>query len=688
MTQTDAERGLVADTFHRLVVAGGLYVDLEREIVDEARKCRVFSNASDALAYDRRPGLGDRPVPIPVKLEEGERVSWDGHVWEIQNVGKTQISLVGEPRGDGSARATSVQHPRFQELIARGSVHGIAGPVDPRLLEARARRKKAGPDQQAAASTRFAVIRPVLDGEARAADLTRNQKRWLSGYRKAELDCLDGFTGLYPAVPAGNETNHPVEVPDSAIDLAIAAVYAQPGGPSKKGFIRQILSALTAAGSKWLPSDRRIRSRLAESKTHEQDVKRLGKRLAYASEGFIWRLSMSSPPHGTRPWERAHIDHTLLDIELVDSENRDLVLGRPWLTVVVDAFTRRVLAAWLTFDDPSYRSDMMALRECVRRFNRLPQEIVADGGSDFESAYYENLLASFYVTKKTRPSAKGHFGSVIERLFGLTDQMFIHEVAGNTVATKNVRMVTPSVNPKRLAVFDLQTFSEALHVWFYDVYDNRLHPTIAATPRQAYDRGVELAGGRRTRFWNYDEDFIRLTLPTKGNGKLTIHKTKGLRLTKRRYWNEAFRRPRLNGKAVPFVFDPWDLRYIEAFVAGSWLRCDAPAFSRLPGLTERELRIATTEWMARAKAVGRTTRPSDIEIGDFLIDVASHGDELRKQRRQDAATRSFAESIGLVRSVAPVLAAASPADPLDSVGTSPVRFDPADVPIVDFGDFE
>jgi len=55
-------------------------------------------------------------------------------------------------------------------------------------------------------------------------------------------------------------------------------------------------------------------------------------------------------------------------------------LGRPWLTVLIDAFSRRCLAFYLTFDEPSYRSCMMILRDCVRRHSRLPQTLVLDGG--------------------------------------------------------------------------------------------------------------------------------------------------------------------------------------------------------------------------------------------------------------------------------------------------------------------
>ena len=82
------------------------------------------------------------------------------------------------------------------------------------------------------------------------------------------------------------------------------------------------------------------------------------------------------------------------------------MLGRPWMTLLIDAYSRRVLPIYLTFDPPSYRSCMMVLRECVRRHKRLPQIVVVDGGKEFESTYFEALLATHQCTKKVETGAE------------------------------------------------------------------------------------------------------------------------------------------------------------------------------------------------------------------------------------------------------------------------------------------
>jgi hypothetical protein len=105
------------------------------------------------------------------------------------------------------------------------------------------------------------------------------------------------------------------------------------------------------------------------------------------------------------------------------------------------------------------------------------------------------LLARYECTKKTRPPAKARFGSVCERLFGITNTRFIHNLAGNTQITRNVRQVTKSVNPKEHASWPLPELYDYLADYLYEVYDTIEHPALGLAPRDAYQRGVAATGG-------------------------------------------------------------------------------------------------------------------------------------------------------------------------------------------------
>jgi putative transposase len=214
----------------------------------------------------------------------------------------------------------------------------------------------------------------------------------------------------------------------------------------------------------------------------EQTLKRKGRRAAYTHSPFYFDLEPTTPRHGDRPFEVGHIDHTQLDIEVVCSHT-GRPLGRPWMTILTDAFSRRCLALYLTFDAPSYRSCMMILRDCVRRHGRLPQVVVIDGGPEFQSTYFETLLGQYECTKKTRPPAKARFGSVCERLFGTTNTEFIHNLRGNTQITRNVRQVTKGNEPVGQAAWTLGCLYDYLSRFLFEVYDTIQHPALGQSPR-------------------------------------------------------------------------------------------------------------------------------------------------------------------------------------------------------------
>src|SRR5262249_58221250 len=125
----------------------------------------------------------------------------------------------------------------------------------------------------------------------------------------------------------------------------------------------------------------RVRARVT---TPEVTARRLGQRAAYAAQPFFWHLDQTTPRHGERPFALAHLDHTELDIELVSSVTGQ-PLGKPWATFLTEAYSRRILACYVTYDPPSYRSVMMVFRECVKRHQRLPQECFVDRGPEFGS---------------------------------------------------------------------------------------------------------------------------------------------------------------------------------------------------------------------------------------------------------------------------------------------------------------
>ena len=329
-----------------------------------------------------------------------------------------------------------------------------------------------------------------------------------------------------------------------------------------------------------------------------QTLKRQGPRAAYQHGPFYVELELKTPRHGDRPFEICHVDHTQLDIELTDSTGKH-VLGRPWMTLMIDAFSRRILAIHVDFEEPSYRSCMMVLRECVRRHNRLPQCLVVDWGPEFCSTYFEALLARYECIKKARPPAKARFGSLVERMFGTTNTQFLYNLLGNTQITRNVRQVTKSVNPKELAVWPLSPFVEQLCRYLYEIYDTNIHPALGESPRDAYHHGFQNTGSRFHRLIQYDHDFMIATMPTTPKGTAMVSPGRGVKINYISYWCDAMEDPKIQRKQVAVRFDPFDLGTAYAFIGGQWVQCHSDHFQVFQGRSQKELLVASRELRAQ-----------------------------------------------------------------------------------------
>ncbi|MCA1626834.1 MAG: transposase family protein, partial [Acidobacteria bacterium] len=349
-------------------------------------------------------------------------------------------------------------------------------------------------------------------------------------------------------------------------------------------------------------------------------------------------LELRTPRHGDRPFEIAHIDHTELDIELISSGTQRN-LGRPWATFLTDAFSRRLLAVVLSFDAPSYQSCMLALRECVARFARLPQTLVMDGGREFASIYFETLLARFEITKKRRPAAEARFGSVCERLFGMTNTRFIYNLVGNTQLTKgDVREVTAAVNPKHLAAWTFSALLERLQQFAYEVYDQLDHPALGQSPREAFAAELLQSGARAHRVIAETEEFRILTLPSTRKGAAQVVPGRGVRVNYLFYWTDGFRDAGVERAQVPVRFDPMDAGLAYAYVRGQWRQCISEYHTVFKGRSVREVMLASVELRRRRQQHQRSVAITAHRLAEFLNSVQAD-EAVALQRLRDAETK-------------------------------------------------
>lgn len=476
---------LAVDVVWTLLGTRRAFTDLSATLLMRHEHVTLYAQETQVpSAHRREPARLSAPLP-------DAPLAWDGRLWRIEGWGEV-VQLrpeVGE--------IFAMPRAEFEHLKQEGSLWtvGSASP-SPMTPEVRQLLIQAGAKAQQTANQRMTHMLAYARGETTHAP-KRSVQRWWKAFQQAKETHGCGYLGLLDRVAARGNRNQRIEPASlQLLEAALQSHYAAPQGKSAAAVYRLYREQCLKIGLPpvSLPTFYRVR---ASFTTNEVVATRKGTRAAYASQPFTW-LDQTTPRHGERPFALAHLDHTELDIVLVSSLTGK-PLSKPWVTFLTDAYSRRILACYLTYDPPSYRSVMMALRICVQRHQRLPQECFVDRGSEFGSVYFETLLTRYFVTKKDRPPAQPRMGSVIERLFGTAQMEFVYTLLGNTQASKLPRQMTRAVDPRRLAVWTLERFSARLCQYAYEVYDQMDHPALGQSPREAFAQGMSLSGMRTHR---------------------------------------------------------------------------------------------------------------------------------------------------------------------------------------------
>lgn len=626
--------GISADDIYSLIAVDNIYVNLFSEVLAEPDKVSVFIDERTYNAYTIMSSQEKQPVLkyCPISLQVGTTITWDGQPWTIINTGFNKTVLLS----GRNENIVKLENITFETLLNQGEIVIIKDSDRTVNNEIEKMLEIASPEDLETASYRFQVISYYIsERNVSAFNVSeRTARLWLKQYKEAEQLWENGYVGLLPKRAA--KGNRICKLPSRTKELMDQFIENEYENVKQKTKISVfgLLEKMCEDMGVVAPSYKTFLKVLNNRPQYEQILKRKGRRAAYNYEKFNWDLSMTVPRHGDRPFEICHIDHTELIIELVSSKGKRN-LGKPWLTILTDAFSRRFLAVYLTFDPPSYRSCMMVLRECVRRHNRLPQTLVVDGGREFQSVYFDSFLARFECTKKTRPAAKARFGSVCERLFGTAQTQFISNLSGNTQLTRdNVRVVTKDVNPKTHAIWTIGDLYSALYEYVYEIYDNMCHPALGQTPKEAFDTGMQLCGFRPNRYIPFDEEFRIFTLPTTKKGNAKVHPSQGIKINNIYYWSNLFRDPGAANSQVPVRYDPFNVGIAYAFVGGQWVQCISEYYSVLNGRTEREILLCTEELKRQKHLFNKQFNVRAKQMAEFMLKVEEH-ETLLKQRTKD-----------------------------------------------------
>ena len=199
------------------------------------------------------------------------------------------------------------------------------------------------------------------------------------------------------------------------------------------------------------------------------------------------------------PLQRAEMDHCRLDLFVVDMET-GLPLGRPWLTVIIDACTRMILGFSLSFDAPSSLTVMRALRHAVLPKTELDdvtqpwptwgimRTLVVDNGVEFHGASLDYAAGQFGITIQTCPRRQPWFKGRIERFFRTLQTDLISLIPGRTFSSIIER---GDYDSSKHAAITLETLNRVINLWIADIYHQSTHSSIRQTPAQKWESLID-----------------------------------------------------------------------------------------------------------------------------------------------------------------------------------------------------
>ncbi|WP_461536022.1 Mu transposase C-terminal domain-containing protein [Spongorhabdus nitratireducens] len=315
-----------------------------------------------------------------------------------------------------------------------------------------------------------------------------------------------------------------------------------------------------------VPSYRGFLNRVAKLTPYEKAASRHGKRKA-----GIEYDEVGSGVKTERVMERVAVDHTRLDLFVIDKET-SIPLGRPWLTLAVDEYSRSIVGAYISFRDPDFIVLIKLIRNILEEKTYIkekypfiendwacygcPELFVFDNGKEFWCKDLEIVLAELNIQYAFNPVQHPWLKGKIERKFGTINTELLSQLQGKTFSSIATR---EDYDPKKNAVIKFDAFVEIFYKWLIDEY--QVSPTTQEEiiPDLYWLKSVEDYPPKMI-----EPDRLNIILGRTEESKL---RKGGIYYKKLRYESEdlARYRSKVGSKITRYKVDPDNLGFIYVF---------------------------------------------------------------------------------------------------------------------------
>lgn len=246
-----------------------------------------------------------------------------------------------------------------------------------------------------------------------------------------------------------------------------------------------------------IPSRATVYRYLDKLGAHQTDRARLGKEVADRKYRGVFQKNEAERINEW--WE---IDHTPLDV-LIVCEKTQLPLGRPWLTLALDKYSRMPTGFYLSFRAPSAHSVMECIKQGVLpkddllamypditspwKTQGLPERIVCDNGMDLHAGAFKSMCQEMGIQIQFCPAARPEYKGSVERFFRTINHNLVHLIPGSVFSNADHRGDYPS---EKKACMNLEELTHVMVKWIVEVYAQEQHKGIGMSPAARWERGL------------------------------------------------------------------------------------------------------------------------------------------------------------------------------------------------------
>lgn len=351
------------------------------------------------------------------------------------------------------------------------------------------------------AQERLEIIRPLVHKEGRTKDevdsvaakhsLHRNTLyKWLRLYESEGL-----LSSLAPKTRKDSGSKKLPKESEAIVSACIEEEYLSKQRKSVSNLFIEIKRQCRNAGVT-TPHVNTVRARINELSNELKIRRRFSAKKAHE---FL-HMNKGPFPHAEYPLSVVQIDHTPLDIILVDDVHR-LPLMRPWVTMAIDVYSRMVVGFYVSFDSPSAVSVGACLSHAILPKEHwlveneidatwpcwgFPRTVHVDNAKEFRGRMLQLACDQYAINLEWRPVARPHFGAHIERLLG-TFAKRIHALPGTTFSNIFDR---EGYDSEKHSAFTLKEFERWFSLLVVQSYHNDYHTGIDRTPLAKYEEGI------------------------------------------------------------------------------------------------------------------------------------------------------------------------------------------------------